>query len=43
MEKLTKEERYEKAYSALKKAFVDVKGMRNIVASCVVFTHTVLI
>lgn len=43
MEKLTKEERYKKAYDALKKAFVDVKGMQNIKASCVAFNHTVLI
>jgi len=43
MEKLTKEERYKKAYEALLKAFVDVKGIQNIKASCVAFNHTVLI
>jgi co-chaperonin GroES (HSP10) len=42
--KLTpKEERYKKAYEALKKAFVEVKGMQNIKASCVAFNHTVII
>jgi len=41
--KTTKEERYEKAYRALQKAFIDVKGIHNIKASCVAFNHTVII
>jgi len=41
--KTTKEERYEKAYRALQKAFIDVKGIQNIKAQLVPFNHTVLI
>ncbi len=43
METTTKEERYKKAYDALKKAFVSVKGVQNIKASVVAFNKTVII
>jgi co-chaperonin GroES (HSP10) len=42
--KLTpKEERYKKAYAALQKAFVTVKGIQNIKTEFVPFNNTVLV
>lgn len=40
---ISKEEKYKKAYEALKRAFVNVKGVQNIKASCVAFNNTVII